>query len=243
VSFFSSEDVPVTIGLVIDNSRSMGPKLGHVYTAAVSFTRLSHPDDDLFVVHFNEQVRDGLDGTAPFTSDRERLWSVLRQIRADGMTALYDAVGHALQYADNGRHDQKVLLVLSDGGDNASTRSFDDLERRVAASATMIYTVGLFPRHAPDANPGVLTKLAATSGGDAYFPGEPREIVAILERIAREIRTTYTIGYVPTGGFRKLRVSVRQNGRDLDVRHREGYLAAVERDGAGPDGSDHRAKP
>lgn len=236
VSFFSSDDLPVTVGLVIDNSSSMGPKRNEVYTAAMAFAALSHPDDEIFVVHFNERVRDGLPRRMPFTSDREVLRSVLLQTRAGGKTALYDAVAHALEYAGRGDRDQKVLLVLSDGRDNASTTTFDELEDRTAASSTVIYAVGLFPKYDRDANPRVLEKLAGLSGGDAYLPGDMEEIAPILERIAREIRTTYTLGYVPTnvrrdGAFRKLRISVRDNGKDFRVRHREGYT--VEPDSAG----------
>lgn len=156
------------------------------------------------------------------------LRSALSRIGTRGKTALYDAVAHALDYLERGRHDEKVLIVLSDGGDNASATTFERLAAKAAASAAVIYTVGLFAADDPDANPGVLKKLAGMSGGDAFMPGDIGEVVTILERIAREIRTAYSIGYVSTntkrdGTFRKLRVSVRRSGRNIRVRHREGY--------------------
>ncbi len=229
ISFFSNEDVPVTVGLVIDNSSSMGTKRYQVITAALAFANASHADDELFVVHFNEHIRDGLPSDQPFTNDPHVLRSALLHVGAAGRTALYDAVGYALAYLERGRHDVKILLVLSDGRDNASATTFDELAAKAAASDAVIYTVGLFEQSDPDANPGVLKRLARLSGGDAFVPGDVDDVIPLLQRIAHEIRTAYTIGYVPInpkrdGVFRKLRVSVRESGRDLRVRHREGYI-------------------
>jgi len=229
ISFFSHEDLPVTVGLVIDNSGSMGPKRDRVVTAALAFVRSSRPDDEVFIVNFNEKVWDPLPADAPFTSNLTVLRSTLIRIGARGKTALFDGISHALDYLERGHHDQKVLVVLSDGGDNASLTTFDQLKAKATKSNAIIYAVGLFEKNDPDANPRVLKRLAGISGGDAFIPDSLQDVVSILERIATEIRTAYIVGYVPTNTssdrlFRRLRVSVQRHGGNIHVRHREGYV-------------------
>ena len=120
IESFSHEDVPVTVGLVIDNSSSMGSKRSDVINAALAFARSSNPEDQVFVVNFNEHVLMGLPGNVPFTSNQQQLETALSKNKADGLTALYDAIAVALEQLKKGKWDKKVLIVISDGGDNAS---------------------------------------------------------------------------------------------------------------------------
>ncbi len=234
IRLFKTEDVPVTVGLVVDHSTTMGPKLEEVSAAARTFVRSSNPEDEMFVVNFNERVSLGLPGTMRFTNNIAELQSAIGDAATGGQTALYDAIAKALDELQDGTRDKKVLVVLSDGGDNASKRSLDQVMKLAAQSSAVIYTVGLFDENDPDRNPGVLKRLAQATGGEAFFPGEVGEVVAICERIARDIRHQYTIGYVPLnqshdGAYRAIRVVARAKGHDrLSVRTRAGYIPGVE---------------
>lgn len=238
VALFSKQDSPATIGLLLDNSDSMAPKRDQVIAGARAFARASNPEDELFVVNFNEHVRLGLPEGTPFTSDLMVLQRALLQSKARGMTGLYDAVSFALDHVNRGAHDQKALVVLSDGRDTASRTPFDRVIEKAHASDTVIYTIGLSEPGEHDAARGVLTKLARTSGGEHHFPKDLTALSAVLDRIARDIRSSYTIGYVPEGaaarpgGYRRLRVVVTTpDRRKISVRHRAGYLAASETSG------------
>ena len=234
IRLFRNEDIPVTVGLVVDHSSTMRPKLTEVSTAARTFVRSSNPEDEIFVVNFNETVSLGLPGTIRFTHSTAELQTAIGTAPAGGQTALYDAIAKALEELQAGSRDKKVLIVVSDGGDNASKRSLDQVMKLAAQSSAVIYTVGLFDENDPDRNPGVLKRLAQATGGEAFLPGQLSEVVAICERIARDIRHQYTIGYVPLkltpgGAYRAIRVLARANGHDkLSVRTRTGYIPGGE---------------
>ena len=234
IRFLRSEDVPVTVGLVVDHSSTMRPKLAEVSAAALSFVRSSNRDDEMFVVNFNERVSLGLRGAIRFTNSTAELENAITAAPAGGETALYDAIAKALRELQAGSRDRKVLIVISDGGDNASARNLAQVMKLAEQSSAVIYTVGIFDKEDPDRNPGVLKRLAEATGGQAFFPGQPSEVVAICERIARDIRHQYTIGYVPInlardGAYRTIRVTARSNGHDtLSVRTRTGYIARGE---------------
>jgi VWFA-related protein len=234
IRLFKSEDVPVTVGLVVDHSTTMRPKIDEVSAAARTFVRSSNSEDEMFVVNFNEKVSLGLPATIRFTNDVAALQKAIGNAATGGQTALYDASAKALEELEGGSRDKKVLIVLSDGGDNKSRLSLDQVMRLAAQSSAVIYTVGLFDANDPDRNPGVLKRLAQATGGEAFLPGEVSEAVAICERIARDIRHQYTIGYVPlnqahNGAYRAIRVVARGKGHDrLSVRTRTGYIPAVE---------------
>ena len=231
ISAFSNEDVPVTVGLVVDNSGSMKPKVGDVIAAAMAFARSSNPEDQMFVVHFNEKVSFGLPANMPFADKEVQLRDAVSRIKADGMTALYDAVAAALEHLKKGNRDKKVLIVISDGADNASKLKVAQLMAMAKQSDTIIYTLGLFEEGDPDRNPGVLKQLARATGGEAFLPESPKEIVPICERIAHEIRNQYTLAYVPVnrkqdGAYRVIQVKAAPQGRGrLSVRTRAGYYA------------------
>lgn len=235
ISVFTAVDSPVTVGLIIDSSGSMREGRNHVLAAATAFATASHPQDDLFAVTFSENVRDVLPATAPFTSDPSVLQAALdRAIRAYGRTALYDAVRRGLAYVEDGRHPRRVLVLVADGGDNASAATFEQVLREAQASNAAIYAVGVVDPLDRNANRGRLRDLARATGGEAFFPRRVEEVAKILRHIAEEIRHTYTLGFVPPdvsqdGAFHRLRVKVRGADRRLDVRTREGYRASFVR--------------
>jgi Ca-activated chloride channel family protein len=231
IKYFSHEDIPVTVGLVIDNSGSMGPKRADVISAALVFARSSNPQDQMFVVNFNEKVSFGLPGNIPFTGQVAQLEVALSRIAPDGETALYDAVAVALEHLKKGNRDKKVLIVISDGGDNASKHKLSEIMSLAGQPDVVIYTIGIFDEQDADRNPRVLARLAKETGGEAFLPESLKDVAPICERIAHDIRSQYTIAYVPTnrtrdGGYRTIQVKANAPGRGrLRVRTRTGYLA------------------
>lgn len=232
VRLFRHEDVPVTVGLVIDHSGSMKPKLADVIEAARTFARSSNPEDQLFVVNFNENVTLGLPVAIGFTSRADQLERAIGATPAAGKTALYDAIFEGLDRLRAGGPDRKVLIVFSDGGDNASLHNLPAVLQRVSQSNVVVYTLGIFDDEDPDQNPDVLRRLARATGGDAFFPRQFNEVEAICGRIARDIRNQYTLGYLsnssaPPGALRAVRVAAHAAGKGepLSVRTRSGYVA------------------
>lgn len=234
IRLFKHEDIPVTVGLVIDHSGSMHHKLPDVVAAARTFVRSSNPEDQMFVVNFNEVVTLGLPGAIRFTASATELEHAITRVRTGGLTALYDAIAKGLEELQAGTRDKKVLIVVSDGGDNSSQRSLDQVMKLAGQSSAVIYAVGVFDEEDPDRNPGVLKRLARATGGEAFLPDQITEVVAICERIARDIRHQYTIGYVPVnpardGSYRAIRVLARTKDQGkLSVRTRTGYIAGGE---------------
>jgi VWFA-related protein len=230
VRLFRTDDIPVAAGLVIDHSGSMQHKMPDVLTAADAFVRFSNPEDQMFVVNFNERVTLGLLPAVPFSDQAPELEAAIRRAPTSGETALYDAVDVALEKLKSGERDKKVLVVISDGGDNASVIDLRQILKKAAETNVLVYTIGIFEPTDPDQNPGVLKRLARESGGEAYFPAKLNEIPGICENIAKEIRHQYTLGYVSTnsqpGGRRAIRVVAHAPGKDLTVRTRAGYIAS-----------------
>jgi Ca-activated chloride channel family protein len=228
---FSHEDIPVTVGIVIDNSGSMAPKRAEVIAAALAFAASSNPLDQMFLINFNEQVTFGLPQSVAFTDEPNQLKDAMRSVKADGKTALYDAVAVALDHLKQGNRDKKVLIVVSDGADNASKRSKAEMLDLAAKSNAIIYAVGIYEPDDPDRSPHVLKELSDASGGEAYFPAELRNVVPVCERIAREIRNQYTLSYIPAnqkqdGTYRAIQVrAATPEGRGLAVTTRVGYFA------------------
>jgi VWFA-related protein len=232
IESFSHEDVPVTIGLVIANSGSMRPKRSDVVVAAMAFVRSSNPEDQIFVVNFNEHVSLGLPAGLPFTNDPVELQAALSRNAITGMTALNDAIIVGLGQLQKGKWDKKVLIVVSDGGDNASQHSLAQVMSLVNQSNALIYTLGVFDETDEDRNPHVLKQLSRASGGEAFFPATLQDILPVCEKIAHDIRSQYTITFVPTnkrpdGGYRTLDVKAHDPSRGgrLSVNTRAGYAA------------------
>jgi len=228
VSFFSADETPASWGIVLDRSRSMEGMLEGAYRAALDAIEQGTDDDDMFVVTFNDQAQLASD----FTADRDRLESSVRGLRAQGNTALFDAVALALHHLRGGRHRKKVLVVITDGGDNRSRLGFRDLVRRAAEADVQIYTVGMFGPIGMrgSAAPDELKKLAEVTGGFAHFPANIEQCRESMAEIAATVSRQYSLGYYPTdtardGKWRKLRIEVARPGGEYAVRTRRGYYA------------------
>ncbi len=233
ISQFADADVPVTVGLVVDESGSMGPKRREVILAAIEFIQASNPHDEMFVINFNERARRGLPDILPFSDNIDQLRGALWEGSPEGRTALYDALEMSLHQIDMGRRDKKALVLISDGGDNVSKHSLADVRNDVLRSLVTIYAIGIFDQDDPERNPGVLRQLAHVSGGTASFPKSLYEILPICKRIAKDIRTRYTIGYIPPLEGRPERhirvVASAQGHAKLIVRTRTRYLFASDK--------------
>jgi Ca-activated chloride channel homolog len=230
ITFFSGADVPVTVGLILDNSSSMIARQHMVIAGSKAFARSSHTEDELFTIHFNERAQFGLPAGMPFTNRQTLLSSALARFGPGGKTALYDAVMAGLDHLEFATHQKRVLVVLSDGEDNASTHTEEEMIAHARDSNAIVYTVSTAnPRYGLPGDAGVLRKLANVAGGVAYFPDGDDEVVESFDRIAANIRRGYLIGYIPTntahdGTYRRVKVGVRVPGqKNLRVRSRDGY--------------------
>jgi len=228
ITVFANSDVPVTVGILVDESRSMAPKREDVISAAETFIAESNPRDEMFVLNFNDHVRRGLPAPEIFSDDIKQLRAALHRGVAEGKTAFNDAIVDGLEQLKLGRRDKKALIVISDGGDNASRHTRREMLEMAERSIATIYSVGIFEADDPDRNPGILKQLGRISGGEAWFPDSRSELAALCRGIAKDIRTRYTIGYVPPpnngGSQRHIRVRVSAPGRArLTARTRSGY--------------------
>lgn len=228
ITVFANNDVPVTVGILIDNSHSMVPKRAEVLAAATTFIEESNPHDEVFVLNFNDTVRRGLPAGMRFSDDVERLRSAIERGFPEGMTALNDAVVDGLEQLRAGRRDKKTLVVISDGGDNASRHTRKQVIEAVEQNIATIYTIGLFDLDDRDRDPGILKRLARISGGQAYFPRGEKGLIDVCRGIAHDIRTRYTVGYTPQaqngGPLRHIHVHVSAPGHtSLTARTRTIY--------------------
>ena len=234
IEYFSHDDIPVTVGLVLDNSGSMNPNRDEVIAAGMAFARSSNPQDQMFVVNFNEHVSLGLSPGTPFTDQTAQLQVALARFHANGQTALYDAVALALGHLKLGNRDKKVLIVVSDGGDNASKFKLDQTLTLAAQSDAIIYTVDIHVDDDLDRNPKALRRLAAATGGEDFVVESLPEVVPICERIAHHIREQYTLAYSPAnrkqdGAYRVILVKAKAHGHgSLSVLTRAGYYAPMQ---------------
>lgn len=231
IRLFMRDDAPVTAGLVIDCSGSMKENRDKVLEAARDFLGSSNAQDQIFVVNFNETARLGLPGDVPFTSNVSQLVSALQTGPSEGLTALYDAIDLALRHLALGANHKRALIIVSDGGDDASEQNLKKTLAAVQHGSTVIYTIGLVASDQANVNPGVLRKMAKETGGQSYFPRSAEQLPGICQQIARDLREQYTIAFLPDrtphkAGFRKIRVTVKAPGHGgLKVRSRPGYLA------------------
>jgi Ca-activated chloride channel family protein len=231
IELFSNEDTPLTVGLIIDASGSMRAKIGEVVAASLAFAKSSNPQDELFAIRFNDDVQPVVrDRPFLMAGDLTALEAGVSSLRPDGRTALYDAMLAGLTHLARGSRARKVLVVISDGGDNASEATLESVLARARESSAAIYTIGIYDDDDLDRNPGVLKSLAHTTGGERFLPRAPGALLQVCERIAREIRSGYTIGYVPPdrdGAYHRVRVQVEPSAaRRFNVRTRPGYFAA-----------------
>ena len=241
LSVFSQADIPVTVGIVIDDSGSMRDKREAVNAAALTFVKTSNPYDQTFVVNFNDNYY--LDTPGDFASNIEELKSALDKIDSRGGTAMRDALYAALDHMKLASRDKKVLLVITDGEDNGSRYTLEELVKYLQKGNTLVYAIGLLG----EAEPGglfkvrgggprrarkVLEQLTQVSGGQAFFPKSLAEVESVCVQIAKDIRNQYTLAYYPTnakkdGTFRSVRIDAKpaRGGVRLIVRARPGYYA------------------
>lgn len=244
LSHFASEDVPVTAGLVIDTSGSMRPKRAEVVKAALAFLGASNRSDEIFIVHFNDTVKLGLPAETPFTDDLLKLRAALSLGTPQGRTALNDAIVLSLSHLEQGKRDRRTLVLVSDGGDNNSVYGAEDVRRKVLESRATIYTIGIFDEADQDRNPNLLQRLAQISGGESFLDVQLSEVNAICQQVAIDIRTRYTMGYVPVrsgeqGALRKIRVTASTPaGHKLVVHTRTRYVLPPKGESA-----DHSGEP
>ncbi len=228
---FRREDVPVSLGLVIDNSGSMRDKRERVNAAALTFVKVSNPDDEVFIVNFNDEAF--LD--QPFTSSQDLLNDALKKVDQRGGTAFYDALSMSIDHLrEKAKKDKKVILLITDGEDNASQMTLERIMRKVQeAEDVAVFSVGLLneeERRAARRTKRALISLAEVSGGEAFFPKDTSEVDQIARRIALDIRNQYILGYTPTneaqdGSFRQIKVALVGTARNHTVRTRTGYYA------------------
>jgi len=233
---FEEGDVPVTVGLVVDHSKSMGAKLTGVVAAVSSFAHSSNPQDEMFVVDFNDDVSIELMKGKTFSNDAKELGEALTAVSARGRTALYDAVSEGLHHLQYGHREKKALVIISDGGDNASHLKYAQVLKQARETQALIYSIALVGSDDGEENPGLLRRLCKDTGGIAYFPRAGESVANVSAEIARDLREQYTLGYVPQDlqrayAFRKVEVKVTAQGRGkLRVRTRQGYSLEAEKE-------------
>jgi Ca-activated chloride channel family protein len=229
IKLFRREDVPISLGIIVDNSGSMHDKRSKVETASLDLVKASNPHDEVFIVNFNDEAY--LD--VEFTSDTKKLEGGLARLDSRGGTALRDSIGMSIDYLKTkGKKDKKVLLVVTDGADTASTGTLEKLVDKARQSEILIYAIGLLSEEEKRESKKAKRELDAItreSGGLSFYPRELSEVDRIAQQVAHEIRNQYTIAYSPTvqaldGSFRQIRVTVSGSGHP-SVRTRTGYYA------------------
>jgi len=207
ITVFKHEDAPLSLGLVIDNSRSIEPRKQRLDAAALSFVRKGNPEDETFIVHFDDTARLDRD----FTGSIPALEDALAGVKPFGQTAIYDALILALEHMENAKHLKKAILLITDGVDNSSKHTMSEAIEATKRSRVAVYTVGLLSMSGGQKAEDSLIHIAEASGGRAYFPNNVDEARMHMERVARDLREQYTLGYFPTnrnGGWRSVRVDV-----------------------------------
>ncbi len=230
---FRHEDIPVAMGIVIDNSGSMREKRDRVNKAAINLVKASNPQDEIFIVNFNDEYYLDQD----FTADLNKMREALEKVDTRGGTALYDAVvASADHLKKNGKLDKKVLLVVTDGEDNESQESLEQAIRRLQEeNGPTVYAIGLLGEEKQRRARKALQFIAEKTGGIAFFPRTLDQVDEISRQVAHDIRNQYTIGYKPThpkssGGYRAIKVDAKAKGYGkLTVRTKSGYYAGQER--------------
>lgn len=233
---FRQEDIPVAIGIVIDNSGSMREKRDQVNKAALNLVKASNPEDQVFVVNFNDEYY--LD--QEFTGDTKKLQAALEHVESRGGTALYDAIVASADYLQKSTMQRKVIFVVTDGEDDASQESLEQAVHRLQQeNGPTVYAIGLLGQEKARKAKRALEIMGDRTGGESFFPPTLAEVDEISRNIAHDIRNQYTITYTPTtpknvGGFRTIHVDARAKAyKKLTVRTRSGYYPGQEQAGAG----------
>jgi VWFA-related protein len=242
INSFKHEDVPVSMGLIIDNSGSMRDKRAKVEAAALALVKDSNREDEVFIVNFNDEAFNDLPHGKDFTSDIREMEEALTRIDSRGGTAMRDAIRMSIDHEKEKAHkDKKVLVVVTDGNDNSSLVSIENLVKASQQSGVLIYCVGLLSeeerREAKRAE-RALNALAEATGGETFFPKDLAEVDRIAHQVAHDIRNQYTIVYSPAnqamdGTFRQIKVTVKAPGNPA-VRTRSGYYATPDQANPAP---------
>lgn len=228
ISIFKHEDVALSIGLVIDNSRSMEPRKKRLDAAALSFVQRGNPDDETFIVHFDDRVK----LTHDFTDNIPELEHALTTTRPFGQTAIYDALILALEHMERARHTKKVILLITDGVDNSSHHTVDEAVEVAKRSGVAIYTVGLLSALEGQKAEETLLHIAETTGGRAFFPENVDQARVSMERVARDLREQYLVAYLSSnprdGAWRSVRLEIKlptnlSSSTKLIANYRRGY--------------------
>ncbi len=238
IKLFKREDVPVSLGLIIDNSGSMRERRQAVESAALALVKDSNRQDEVFIVNFNDEAY--LD--ADFTSDEKVMEQGLTKIDSRGGTAMRDAIRMSIDHLkEKGKRDKKVILVVTDGNDNASVIALEPLIRLAQQDDVLVYAIGILSdeekREAKKAE-HALEALVTNTGGQVFFPKELSEVDKLAHQVARDIRNQYTIGYTSSnsaldGTYRQIKVAVKGPGNPT-ARTRSGYYAAAPKQTKGP---------
>jgi VWFA-related protein len=229
ISVFKHEDIPVSLGLVIDNSRSIEPRKQRLDAAALSFVRKSNPEDETFIVHFDDEVRLSQD----YTHSIAELEKTLAATSPFGQTAIYDALILALDHMEKAKHTKRAILLITDGVDNSSKHTLMDAVNATKRARVAVYIVGLLSASGGLKAEDSLLAIAEASGGRAFFPANVEQAQLSMERVARDLREQYTLGYFPTnpnrvGAWRSVRVEIIPPANfpprgKLNANYRHGY--------------------
>jgi Ca-activated chloride channel homolog len=238
VALFEEEDAPVSVGLIVDHSASMRPQMESVTTAVSAFAHSGNPEDEMFVVDFNDNaVVEPMSGKS-FTSNSQDLGNAVAAVSASGRTALYDAVAQGLAHLQLARWKKRALVIISDGGDNASRYKYSQILELARQSQVALYSIGLLNESGKEENPRVLRQLCSNTGGVAYFPGSQQAVITFSAQIAQDLREQYLLGFVPEkdlsgDSYHKIAVNVEDPHRGkMLVRTRSGYSVAPTSNGA-----------
>jgi VWFA-related protein len=244
VKVFRREDVPVSMGLIIDNSGSMRDKRSKVEAAALALVRDSNPDDEVFIVNFNDEAFLDNPHGKDFTTNIKEMEEALTRIDSRGGTAMRDAIRMSIDHVKEKAHkDKKVLVVVTDGNDNSSVVSLENLVKASQQSEVLVYGVGLLgdeERREAQRAQRALKALAEATGGEVFFPKDVADVDKIAHQVARDIRNQYTIEYSPSntamdGTFRQIKIAVKAPGNP-SVRTRSGYYATPDQAAAAVSG-------
>jgi VWFA-related protein len=245
IKVFKHEDIPVSMGLIIDSSGSMrnSNKRAGVEASAMTLIKASNPDDEVFVIHFNDETYFDNPGGKDFLTKPEEMREALGRTEPSGGTAMRDAVQLAINWLKKAHKEKKVLVVVTDGEDNASDEdnSLENVVRSARQNEVLIYSVGLLSEEDHKAASNAkhqLNELSEATGGEAFYPRDVTEVEPIVHQVARDLRSQYTIEYTPSnpamdGTFRKIRVTVKAPGGPT-ARTRTGYYATPDQ-AASPD--------
>lgn len=241
---FSQEDVPVSLGILLDLSGSMRGKIEQVNKAALAFIAASNPQDQVFLIGFNEDVELLQD----FTSDIDEITDALENTAVMGSTAIYDAVYLGVQKAHTGTKAKKAIVLITDGVDRESYYSLDELVSKVQETDVQVFAVGFldpikkrglfssWSKSVPEKARDAITRISEETGGKAFFPSEVAEIHNIVSEIAHELRNQYSLGYFSSNGardgsFRRVKIEISgPNAAGNRLRYRRGYFAAKAED-------------